>query len=370
MSFYKELGIDCYINAHDTYTIYGASRMSPRTLSAMKEAAEHFVDINQMQRVLGEKIATMTNNEGAYISNGAAAALTLATAVCMVGNDPYLFSKLPNTVGLKDEIIVIRGQRNGYDKAIEVAGATLVEIGNADETLAYELAGAIHHRTAAVFYFQSMNYERASLPLSDVIDIAHGKGIPVVVDAAAQLPPVENLWKFTQMGADLALFSGGKTLAGPQDSGLILGRAGLITACHQFGAPTHGVCRGSKTSREAMAGLYVALEEYLAMDQEKEYARLEKICLQLEKTMANGGLDTTIVPFGPVGQTYPRVFGQCQSPSQALEIAAKMKAQKIYIGCEKWTNQIYISPLNLRPEEVEIVEKTLGEILREAVNRS
>ena len=370
MSFYKDLGIDCYINAHDTYTIYGASRMSPRTLTAMKEAAEHFVDIDQMQRVLGEKIATMTNNEGAYISNGAAGALTLAAAVCMVENDPYLFSKLPNTNGLKNEIIVIRSQRNGYDKAIEVAGATLVEIGDADETLAYELAGAINNKTAAIFYFQSMNYERTSLPLSKVINIAHSKKMPVVVDAAAQLPPVENLWKFTQMGADLVLFSGGKTLSGPQDSGLILGRADLIASCHQFGAPNHGICRGSKTSREAMAGLYVALEEYLAMDQEKEYARLEKICQQLEKTMENAGLITTIVPFGPVGQTYPRVFGKCKKSSQALGITTKMKAKKIYIGCDQWTNQIYISPLNLKPEEVEIVEKSLEEILRESVNCS
>ena len=370
MSFYKELGIDCYINAHDTYTIYGGSRMSPKTLAAMAEAAEHFVDIDQMQRVLGEKIALMTKNEGAYISNGAAGALTLAAAVCMVGDDPYLFSRLPNTEGIKDEIIVIRSQRNGYDKAIEVAGATLVEVGDGDETLAYELEGAINDNTAAVFYFQSMNYERTSLPLQEVIQIAHGKGVPVVVDAAAGLPPVENLWKFTEMGADLALFSGGKTLSGPQDSGLILGRADFIAACQQFGAPVHGICRGSKTSREAMAGLMVALEEYLALDQEEEYLRLERICQRLGQTMTEASLDTSIVPFGPVGQAYPRIFGKCKRPDQALEIVDKMKAQKIYIGCDKWTNQIYISPLNLRPEEVEIVEKALDKILKEGENDS
>jgi len=364
MSFYENLGLDTYINAHDTYTIYGGSRMSKKTLEAMNQAAASFVDIAQVQQVLGEKIAKMTNNPAAYITNGAAGAITLATAVCMVKGDIYAFSKLPDTTGLANEVIVMRSQRNGYDAAIRTAGATIVEIGDADETLAFELEGAINPKTAAIFYFVSSNFARASMPLEYVLEIAKAKNIPVIVDAAAQLPPVENLWKFTQMGAALALFSGGKTLCGPQDSGLMVGRADFIRDCQRFGAPNHGICRGSKTSREAMAGLFSALEQYLALNQADEYARLEKMARDLGVIMQQGGLEATIVPNGPVGQSYPRIFGKCTAPNHAAQIATKMRAEKIYIGTEPWHNQIYISPLNLTQDEAHYVGNVLQKILK------
>jgi len=365
MTFYEKLGIDTYINAHDTYTIYGGSRMSQKTLEAMNQAAASFVDIAQVQQVLGAKIAKMTNNPAAYITNGAAGAITLATAVCMAKGDMYAFSKLPDTAGIANEVIVMRSQRNGYDAAIRTAGATIVEIGDADETPEFELEGAINANTAAIFYFVSSNFARASMPLEKVLAIAKQRNIPVIVDAAAQLPPVENLWKFTKMGAALALFSGGKTLCGPQDSGLIVGRADFIRDCLRFGAPNHGVCRGSKTSREAMAGLFAALEQYLALNQEDEYARLEKIARSLGLVMEQGRLETTLVPNGPVGQAYPRIFGKCTEPNRAVEIAAAMRAEKIYIGAEPWHNQIYISPLNLTEDEA----RHVGEVLRKILNQ-
>ena len=363
MTFYEKLGIDTYINAHDTYTIYGGSRMSQKTLEAMNQAAASFVDISQVQQVLGEKIAKMTNNPGAYITNGAAGAIILATAVCMVKGDMYAFSKLPDTSGLANEVIVMRSQRNGYDAAIRTAGAVIVEIGDADETPAFELEGAINSKTAAIFYFVSSNFERASMPLEKVLEIAKAKNVPVIVDAAAQLPPVENLWKFTQMGAALALFSGGKTLCGPQDSGLVVGREDFIRDCRRFGAPNHGICRASKTSREAMAGLFAALEQYLALNQAEEYTRLEKMARNLGKVMEKGGLKAALVPKGPVGQAYPRIFGECTKPNHAVEIAAAMAAKKIYIGAEHWHNQIYISPLNLTEDEARYVGQALGKVL-------
>jgi Selenocysteine synthase [seryl-tRNASer selenium transferase] len=369
MTFYKELGIDTYINAHDTYTDYGGSRMSDQTILAMKEAKEHFVDMKQLQSVLGAKIAKLTHNEGAFISNGAAGALTLTAAVCMVEGDMYKYSLLPEATTVKNEIIVIRCQRNAYDKAIQAAGAKIVEIGDADETLDFELEGKIGEKTAAVFYFLNKNFERASMPLQRVIEIAHSRKIPVVVDAAAQLPPVENLWNITGIGADLVLFSGGKTLAGPQDSGLIVGSQKLIEDCQRFGAPAHGICRGSKTSREAMVGLYVALEQYLALDQASEYQRLEKNALQLGAVMNEIGIPAKLCSSGPVGQSYPRIFGQCQTQNQAQEIAAEMLKRRIYIGTDVRTNQIYISPLNLTDEEVHKVGELLLEVVRKELVR-
>lgn len=147
----------------------------------------------------------------------------------MAKGSAYRFARLPGIVpGTAPEIIRLHCQHNAYDKAVEVAGAQVVDIGDADETLEFDLEGAINERTAAVFYYASTLYARAAMPLEDVIRIAHSRGVPVVVDAAAQLPPVENLWRFTGMGADMVIFSGGKTLCGPQDSGLIVGKSSTL----------------------------------------------------------------------------------------------------------------------------------------------
>ena len=246
MDIFNEIGIKKMINAHDTYTVYGGSRMAENTLESMKQISRHFVDLEELQRSLGKKIAEITHNEAAYITNGASGGILLCSCICMAKGDMYHYSKLPDTSGMANEIIVMRAQRNAYDKAMEASGAKVIEVGDADETLEFELEGCMSERTAAVFYFASALYERGSMKLEKTIEIAHNHKIPVVVDAAAQLPPVENLWNYTKMGADLVIFSGGKTLCGPQDSGLILGRKDLIEDCIRFGAPVHGICRSSK----------------------------------------------------------------------------------------------------------------------------
>ncbi|WP_312640978.1 aminotransferase class V-fold PLP-dependent enzyme [Hydrogenoanaerobacterium sp.] len=365
MSIYEEMNITPYINAHDTYTVYGGSRMSIETLCAVQEAAAHFVDIHEMQTKLGAELARLTHNEAAYITNGASGGLLLAAAVCMAQSNEYAFSRLPDTQSLyHNEVIVMRAQRNAYDKAIEGSGARIIEIGDADETLEFELAGSIGPKTAAVFYFASVLYSRGSMSLEKTIEIAHSKGIPVVVDAAAQLPPVENLWKFTQMGADMVIFSGGKTLCGPQDSGLIIGKKALIEDCVRFGAPVHGVCRSSKVSREAMAGLYSAVRQYLSMDHSANEKRLFEyaaaLCEAVEKT---GCARCEIVPYGPVGQSYPRAFFYLTKPDIAQAIKEEMYHRHIYIGAENNKNAVYISPLNLNEQELEIVKQQLTDVL-------
>lgn len=366
MDLFTRFGIIPYINAHDTYTIYGGSRMSEKTLLAMQQVSQHFVNIEQMQRVLGERLAQITRNDAAYITNGASGGMLLAAAVCMARSDMYAFSQLPDTAHLRNEVIVMRAQRNAYDKAITAAGAHIIEIGDADETLAFELEGAINERTAAIFYFASTLYSRGSLSLQETIAIAHQHDIPVVLDAAAQLPPVENLWKFTQMGADLVVFSGGKTLCGPQNSGLIVGRRDMIEDCIRFGAPMHGVCRSSKVSKEAMVGLTVALEEYLQMDQAENTQRLLRYDMTLKNAVEKTGAATCeIVSYGPVGQTYPRVFMFLNCDNAAVQVKQKMLERHIYIGIEDAQNAIYISPLNLNEEELQVVTENLVAILQE-----
>ena len=365
MNIFDELGVRPYINAHDTYTVYGGSRMPPQALEAMRQISAHFVDFDELQQKAGESIAALTRNEAAFVTNGASGAILLATAVCLARGDAWRYSRLPETDS-RNEVVVLCCQHNAYDKAIEAAGAKTVMIGDADETTPEELAGSISENTAAVFYFPNIRYEFASLPLETVIAVAHEKGVPVVVDAAAQLPPVENLWKFTGMGADLAIFSGGKTLCGPQDSGLILGRADLIRDCRRFGAPAHGICRSSKTSREAVAGLWAAVKLYVEKDHAAEARALRAMADAMAEKLAAAGLHARIVPYGPVGQSYPRVFVDLPEAAKAAAVRERMREGGIYIGAEERENAVYLSPLNLTEDEAETVLDQLIKHAREA----
>jgi L-seryl-tRNA(Ser) seleniumtransferase len=172
------------------------------------------------------------------------------------------------TEGLKNEVVVHRSQRNWYDVAVRQVGVKLVEIGHTMETFPWELDAAINERTAAVLYFAGTHLNRNTLPLEYVVERAHARGVPVIVDAAAQVPPVENLWKFTRdIGADVAIFSGGKNLAGPQNSGLVVGKRSLINAMRLNGPPHQRIGRAMKVSKEAMVGLLAAVEHYLTLDE-------------------------------------------------------------------------------------------------------
>ena len=362
MSYFEELEVQKYINAHDTRTVYGGSRMSRETLAAMNEASEHFVDYAELQRKAGEKIAELTHNEAAYVCNGSSGGIMTAAAVCMTGDSFYRYRELPTAAeGTKTEFIVFRCQHNAYDKSIEAAGGKIVYIGDADETLDFELDGKINSNTAGVFYFDPVIYAKASMSLEKTIEIAHRHGVPVIVDAAAQLPPTENLWKYTGMGADMAIFSGGKTLAGPQNSGLILGKKEYIDLCLKFGAPEHGVLRSCKTSREDIAGLYAALRQYLALDEQEEFARLYHICERIADAAGDlrGIQKTEIVNYGAVGQTYPRVFMYFENNEQVRDLVQYMRDHHIFIGDDSFNMAAYISPLGLNEAETEIVIQEL-----------
>lgn len=358
MDIFAELGLKAYINAHDTYTVYGGSRMPAECFDAMRQVSEHFVDFTQLEHAVGAKIAELTHNEAAYVANGAAGAIQLAAAVCLAQGSLSRYMRLPQTSG-PNEIIVFHAQHNAYDTAILATGAKRVLVGDADETLESDLIGAISERTAAIFYVLNRQYQRASLPLERTLEIAHSRGIPVVVDAAAQLPPVENLWTLTQKGADMVIFSGGKTLSGPQDSGLMVGKKRWIEDCHRFGAPAHGICRSCKTSREAVVGLWIALKRYVETDHEALGRRFQTINENVANALRERGLTTRIVPHGPVGQTYPRLFIEMPEGVRASDAARRMLERQIYVGCESDENCLYISPLNLSDTEVERVKSAL-----------
>ncbi|MFT5195940.1 MAG: putative pyridoxal phosphate-dependent enzyme [Cellvibrionaceae bacterium] len=277
MTNYESLGIRPIINAYATLTRLGGSIMRPEVVQAMSEASKCFVDLEELQLKVGAKIAELTQNKAATITSGAAAGIKLAAAACVTIHDQKSSPQFPVSDQLKNEIIVHKAHRNGFDYGIEELGLKLIEIGDSNGTSLDDLRRAISKRSAAIFWFQGVMTSDADVPLPDLIKIANEYDIPVIVDAAAQLPPVENLWRYTQMGAALAIFSGGKDLRGPQSSGLILGRTDLIEEIRSQSNPNYGIGRTMKVGKEEIMGLLVAVECYLKIDHDARQQHCEEI---------------------------------------------------------------------------------------------
>jgi len=275
MVTYADLGVRPVINAWGTVTVMGGSTLPPDVLAAMTEAGRQYVPIHELQTAAGRHVADRLGVEAAFISSGAAAGMALAAAACMAGTDPAPRAQLPETEGLKNEIVVFRSMRSNYDQAFRVAGAKLVEIGMPKKTEAWELERALSSpRVAAVGYIVEHEHH-GLLPLEAILEIAHARDVPVIVDAAAEIPPVENLWKYTHLGADLTIFSGGKDIRGPQSTGLVVGRGDLIEACAFHSCPNHAIGRGMKVGKEEIMGFVTALELYLGQDFGEEMAGWE-----------------------------------------------------------------------------------------------
>lgn len=369
MSIYESLGVRPLINASATLTKLGGSIMPPEVIEAMVEASQHFVDLNELQCRVGERIAELTRNEAAYVSSGAAAGLVLATAVCITGNDPNLVNRFPNLDGLKNEVIVHKAHRNGYDYAVRQVGVKIVEIGDANGTTRDDLVKAISDRTAAIFWFQGAMTTPGDVPLPEVIEIAKNYGVPVVVDAAAQLPPVSNLWKFTEMGADLAIFSGGKDLRGPQSSGLILGRKDLIEACRIHGNPNPAIGRPMKVGKEEMIGLMTAVERYLKLDHQARERYCES-CVECwnEALREVDGLSIERDFPNEAGQPLPRSLITIDAEALGMtrdEVARALKTGSPAVAVlTDGEDKFYLNPMTLEPGQEDIILRRVLEIVR------
>jgi uncharacterized pyridoxal phosphate-dependent enzyme len=269
---YSTLGVRRAINAAATLTKLGGSVMPSAVVTAMSAAAGSFVDLHELQHRIGERIAGLSHNEACYVSCGAAAGITLAVAACIAGTDPALLTGFPYLDGRPREVITWRSQRNGYQYAACLTGARLREI----EGTVQDLRDACTEQTACILWFAGSHFTAGALPLSEVVPIAREKGIPVLVDAAAQIPPLANLWRFTaELGADAAIFSGGKGLRGPQSTGLVLGRQAIIEGCRANGNPNHAIGRPMKVGKEELAGILAAVEWSLAQDEPSVLAGYE-----------------------------------------------------------------------------------------------
>lgn len=354
--------------------------MEPAVLEAMADAARHYVKIDELQDAASRVIAEITGAEAGYVTCGAAAGLALSAAACVTGLDPEKMNRLPDTTGMRNEIIIHRAHRYDYDHALRSVGATLVEIGFPDAIFPYELERAITDRTAAVAYFPTPN--RPALPLPLVVEIAHRAGVPVIVDAALEVPPVANFRTFTEMGADLVVFSGGKAIQGPQASGFIAGRAdliraigfqnqdmdvhpetwtyrGMIASGEVTGAPHHGIGRQMKVGKEEIVGLLVALQRYLERDHAADHAAWECRMHALQSGLADlPGVTVDIVgAFSKAGAVPCAVIrideaGTGISAYQVLE-ALQEGEPRIFLNEERaWQGIIGANPMCLRDEDI------------------
>lgn len=396
-SVYDRLGIRTIINAAGPSTRLSGSILPAEVARAMAEASQHCVDIAELQAWAGRAIADVTGAEAGYVTSGAAAGIMLGVAACVTGLDPGRMNRLPDTRGMKDEVIIPRSHRNFYDHAIRAVGVKLVEVGISDrysgagvrDTEAWEIADAITDRTAAVAYVMNA---RARPDLADVVKAAHDRGVPVVVDAAGQLPPQTNLQRFVEAGADVVCFSGGKTIRGPQSSGILCGRkelvmavalqhldqdvfydlwnppASLIEKDRLPGAPQHGIGRPCKVGKEEIVGLITALRLFVAEGDEARHARwsaeIRSLADALE-TLPNVRVTAAIDPGRPVPGLRVEI-DEAAAGISGLELARRLIEGEPGIHCntaDVYEGALGFGPMCLREGDVEAIGKRMGELL-------
>ena len=388
---YEQLGIRPLINGRSFSTKAGGCALPKEVLDAMREAGECCVRMDELQSAASEVIARATGAEAGIVTSGAAAALTLGTAACLARLDVNRMNRLPDTSGMPDEFIVHRAHRNDYDHAVRAAGAKFVEDGYGYYTFAYEVESDITTRTAGLYYQAGVNQD--VLALDEFAAIAHRHSLPVLVDAAAEMPPGSNLKSLIAAGADLVAFSGGKHIQGPQSTGILCGRRDLILSAalqHQdmdvfpetwhlrsliengtvAGPPHHGIGRGFKVGKEEIVGLLTALELYQTRDFAAERARwtadmecvaagvrdLPGVSARLQYPQPNGReVPSAIVRIDAAvaGANAHAVINALQSGDPPICVFEKLAG----------SGEIVVFPEALRPGDAAIIARRLREVL-------
>ncbi len=377
MDIYGEMGVQPIINAAGSLTRMGGSLMPPEVVEAMAAAAERFVDIEELHIAAGRRVAELIGVEAAHVCGSATAGIALMAAACMTGTDIGKIAQLPETHGLRTRFIVQSAHRNGFDRALLLSGGRYVEVGPSPE----EIAAAIDDSTAGIYCTFAWFCTEDALPLSQVAEIAHGAGLPVIVDVAAEVPPLSNLTRYAAEGADLYTFSGGKAIRGPQSTGMILGRADLVEACRLNDCPNIGIGRAMKTDKESIAGLVKAVELYIKRDHEAQMAEWEA---RVQHVLdAVGDLPHVRawrqVPFG-TGQLIPHAavtwdeaaLGITHTEAARRLLHGEPRIAPQLINVERYgfggmtQTELRFHPHNLEPGEVEIVATALKSLLGKA----
>ncbi len=395
-TIYEDYDVPTVVNGAGMKTRIGGTLMREEAVAAMSEAAEAFARISDLQARASELIAEATGAEAGYVASGAAACLTLAAAASIAEADPGAMAALPDTEDLPDEIIMARTHRTGYDRAFRNAGATITEIGTNDRHLGtgsqdverWEITDAIGENTAAVGYIEK---SYLSPDLETVADVAHEYDVPVIVDAAAELPPASNLSRFVEAGADMVVFSGGKAIRGPQSTGILAGKqryissvamqhldthaatevwsppASLIDRSSVDGVPRQGIGRPMKIGKEELIGVIRALELFIEEDHDALQAewrsRAEAIADELSDHPALG----THIRAGGKADIAPTVdvtVAEAVLEETLVELVQSLRDEspRVYVGADNLDEgQFAVSPVCLTDEEAEyLVERVLA----------
>ena len=268
---YQKLGIKPVINARSWATALGGSIMPREVLDAMEDSSKSFIDIVELHKIAGKIIAKICKSEAGMVTSGCAAGQVLMSAACITGNDKNLIKQLPNPSTIRKEILIFKGQRNHYDSQFEMTGGVIKEFGTTELAIPEDLHKNIDDKTCAIA-FVDYPFSNPGLGLEKTAEIAHEYNVPVIVDGSSRLPPVDNIYKFLDRGADMVAFSGGKGVRGPNNTGFIAGKKDLIEAAFEhmicFGSPKSTIGRAMKVSKECIVGLVTALEMFIDSDQE------------------------------------------------------------------------------------------------------
>jgi D-glucosaminate-6-phosphate ammonia-lyase len=356
---FASIGVRTLINGRGTYTIISGSRALPQVAEAMREATNHYVQMEELMERVGERLAQVTGAPWGYVASGCAAALTEITAACIAGADPEKMARLPDTTGMRDEVVIQRAHRNSYDRAILAAGARMIEV----ETLA-DLRAAVGERTAMV----AITGDQAHLgrvTVQQTIDVARERGVPSLVDAAAERPDVPN--RYLAMGADAVAYSGGKCLRGPQASGLVLGRKDLLQAACLNSAPHHSLGRTMKAGKEEVMGLLAAVEAWvLGRDHGAEWRMWEEYleCIASAvrplPSVATSIREPGIANVAPnLVVTWDPATLEC-APSQ---VHAALWGGEPRIAVHLIEGGLLVNPYMLEAGDAEIIARRLGELL-------
>lgn len=382
---YTQLGIRPLINARGTWTYLTGSLELPEVRKAAELASHHFVDMFELQRAAGKRLAELSGAEDGMITTGSSGAIASATAACMAGTDQKNVWQLPDTTGMKNEVIMLGG-RISFDSAIRLCGAKLVLAGDVDA-----LTKAINSKTAMVY-----TAWHGEARLTPAIKATKAAGVPMLIDAAAGIPPFENVTRFAKMGADMYCFSGGKGLGGPQSSGLLFGRHDLMEAARANSAPWEGsICRSMKVGKEEIIGVLAALEYWSKADLNalniEWKARVERTQKLIDTVP---GVTTNItIPTG--GNSYPTLsvtwdetkFGltvdQCAEQMRAgeprIEVLTNNNPSLVITVHEGMPNSVPRAPranrisiisMTLQPGEDLIVGNRLRQVLEGARKKS
>lgn len=361
---YARLGIRPVINGVGVVTHLGGSLMHPEVSRAMEEAARNFVPLTELQAKVGARIAELLGAEAAMVTGGCASAITMGTVACVAQGDPEKLKRLPDTTGMKNEIVQQKRHRGGYEQQMLLVGAKIVWVETKEE-----LERAINDRTAMMFFYNEMEPE-GQITRQEWIEVGKRRGIPTFNDAASDATPRDRLFQYQKEGFDLVAFSGGKAIRGPQCSGILMGRKNLISAAVPGFNPYASIGRGMKVGKEEMIGLLAALERYLAADHDAEMKELEARVSDLRDGLAGIGGVTTERYMPPIANHVPHVlvsWTEDAFPWKTGEVTRKLMQGDPPIAVSGFgERKLKISVWMMQPGEHKVVLGRLREIFQKA----